>query len=87
MGALTPTTLRRESMGSLTMFIANFAAVTSGAAGDTWATGLGKNIISAWAAGTTGGSAGIAVSFANGTVTMCPGVGASEVNLFVLATA
>ena len=90
--ALTPTTLRRESMGSLTLFIANFASVSSAAAGDTWSTGL-PNIVNAWASvadATTTNSKDIGCSFVSstGVITLQPTNGtAITANVFVLASA
>ena len=42
MAALTPTSVLRESAGSLTLHIATFSAITDG---DTYASGLGSSII------------------------------------------
>jgi len=87
MAAITPAKLSRESVGSMVMFIAQFAAITSGATGDTWATGLGDNILGAWASATTAGATGVSCSFLNGTITINPESGATGVNCYVLARA
>lgn len=87
MGAITPATLLRESVGSMVIFIAHFATATSGATGDTWATGLGNNIIGAWAVATTAGATGVSCSFSGGTVTINPEAGSTGVNCYVLARA
>lgn len=84
--ALTAASVQRESVGSLTLHIANFATVTSGASGDTWSSGL-PNIISAWAQTTTACTSPITCSFVSstGVITINSEDSASEVNLFVLS--
>ena len=46
MAAITPSTVYRESLGSLTLHIATFAATADNA--DTWASGI-QGIIGIWA--------------------------------------
>jgi hypothetical protein len=87
MAAITPAKLSRESVGSMVMFIAQFAAITSGATGDTWATGLGDNILGAWAVASTAGATSLSVSWASGTITINPTAGASGGYVYVLARA
>ena len=63
MAAVTPSTLQRENVGSLTLYIATFANTTDD--GDTYASGLGTNVVGYWANGTddpTQGKEGIDVS-------------------------
>ena len=86
MGALTAASVKRESMGSLTMHLVHFASVTSGATGDTWTSGL-PNIKAAWAIATTAGPTAISCSFVSstGVVTLNPTSGATGVNLVVLS--
>lgn len=70
MAAITPSTLIRESSGSLTMYIATFADTADD--GDTWASGLGSNVVSYCAVGTddpTQAKEGIDVSNSSGTFT------------------
>lgn len=82
--ALTVASLQRESVGSLTLFIANFASVSS--AGDTYSSGL-PNIVSAWASPTTAGAGTVDCSWVSstGVITVTPELIASEVNLFILS--
>jgi hypothetical protein len=88
MAAVTPATVLRESVGSMTLFIAQFAAITSGATGDTWATGLGNTIVGAWAVATTAGAGkALTTSFLSGTVTVNSEIGATGAYVYVLAKA
>jgi hypothetical protein len=84
MAAITPATLQRESVGSMTLHIAQFAAITSGATGDTWATGI-DGIVSVWATATTAGNRSMSTSWANGTVTVNPTAGATGAYVYVLS--
>jgi hypothetical protein len=59
MAAKTPTTLYRESIGSLTMHIANFAI--GAAPGDTWTSAI-PGVVGAFASGQTGTQTGTVVS-------------------------
>ena len=92
MGALTAvsTGTWAESVGSCKLLIVDFALVTSGAAGDTWASGL-NNAVGYWANCTTSGascSVSYAYSGTTGTFTICPagvsGGTASAVRLYIL---
>jgi hypothetical protein len=87
MSVITPATVLRESIGSMTLFIAQFAAITSGATGDTWATGLENKIVGAWAVATTAGATTPTVSWSSGTVTVNPTAGATGAYVYVLAKA
>lgn len=86
MSALTAASIKRESMGSLTMHLVHFASVSSGATGDTWDSGL-PNIAMAWAMATTAGPTAVSCSFdsATGIVTLNPVNTATGVNLVVLS--
>jgi len=55
MGAITASTIRRESMGSLTAHFVTFTSVTSASPGDTWTSGL-PNIVGAVASFAGGGT-------------------------------
>lgn len=70
MAAITPSSLVRESSGSLTQFFATFAGTADD--GDTWASGLGSNVVGFSAVGTddpTQTKEGIDVSESSGTFT------------------
>lgn len=85
MAALTAATTTRENAGSLTLMIYSF---TTMATGDTFATGLGTNIIATWGSQssiTTQASTGISISNASGTLTLKPGEDSNAWNIFVLA--
>ena len=87
MAAITPATVLRESVGSMTLFIAQFAAITSGT-GDTWATGLGNTIVGVWAvASTAGAGKAMAASWSGGTITLDVIDGATGGYVYVLAKA
>jgi hypothetical protein len=62
MGAVTPATLVRESMGSLTLHIATFASIDS----STWKSGL-PNAVAYWANPTTPVTGAIGVNATSGT--------------------
>jgi hypothetical protein len=88
MAAVTPSTTYRESCGSGTLIIANFAATTDD--GDTWASGI-EGIVSVMAcqadtAGTAT-STGAGASFSGKTVTFHIGEADSKVTLWVFAKA
>ena len=74
----------RESVGSLTLYIAKFTALADG---DTWATGLGSNIVGYWAnseTNETAGSEGVNITNSSGTLTF--GLATTGiVEVFVLA--
>lgn len=88
MAARTPSTLMRESCGSLTMWIAKFAAGIG--TGDTWASGI-DDVFSysvcnqPYAAGDTQSPA-VLVSESSGTFTFdfCNGGVATTQNAFVM---
>ena len=86
MAAVTPSTLRRISLGSVEAFIASFAATTDDA--DTWASGI-PNIVHVIAtqADTAGtqASTGAGASFSGETITFHLGEDNSAVELLVLA--
>lgn len=84
MAVLTASSILRESMGSLTAHFVHFASVTSGATGDTWASGL-PNIIGAFATATTAGNTSVSCSHVSstGVVTLNPTASATGVNLIV----
>lgn len=70
MAAISPSSIVRESVGSLTAIIATFANTADD--GDTWASGLGSNVVSFTAVGTddpTQTKEGIDVSNSSGTFT------------------
>jgi hypothetical protein len=71
-------------MGSLTAHFVHFASVTSGATGDTWASGL-PNIVDAHATATTAGNTSVSCSYVSstGVITLNPTQGATGVNLIV----
>lgn len=88
MAALTPSAIGRESIGSMTFIIANF---TTCATGDTWASGLGSNVL-AWNAQPTSGpttqsSAGATVTYSTttGIFTLKPGEDGNALSLQVAA--
>jgi hypothetical protein len=72
MAAKTPDSVIRESLGSLTLLICDFST-TNIDDGDTYATGLGNNIVGdAWMAATldpTQGGEGMNISKDSGTLT------------------
>lgn len=87
MAAQTAATTRRESAGSLTLMIYTFTSVADA---DTFASGLGSNVVS-YMAQTTGNpstqaSAGNSVSNSAGTFTFYPGEDSLGLILWVLAT-
>jgi hypothetical protein len=87
MAAVTPSTLTRHSMGDLTFFIAVFANTTDD--GDTYASGLGSNVLGFWANGTddpTQGKEGIDVSESSGTFTFNTGEDDRGITLYIVAT-
>ena len=86
MAAVTPSTLIRENVGSLTLHTATFANTTDD--GDTWASGLGTNVVGYWANGTddpTQGKEGIDVSNSSGTFTFNTGEDNRGIMLYVLS--
>lgn len=86
MAAVTPTSVKRISLGSVTALICSFAATTDDA--DTWASGI-PNIVHVIAtqADTAGtqGSTGAGASFSGETITFHIGEDNSAIELLVLA--
>ena len=87
MAALTASSTIRENVGSLTLHIVNFSAVTGA---DTFASGLGTNVVNFWATsnfngGTTTTGNGISVSNSSGTFTFCMGTAAASATLFIVS--
>jgi len=73
MGAITPTTVARESAGSNTLLICTFSAIADT---DTYASGLSTNPVAYWAnstANSTGGNEGFNVALSLGTFTFYAG--------------
>ena len=84
MGAITPSSLKRESAGSCNLLIATFAATSDD--GDTWASGL-SSVKGYWANGTddpTQTSESIDVSYSAGTFTFNLGEDDRSFMLYVL---
>ena len=84
MAAITPASIVRESVGSMTLHVAQFAAITSGATGDTWSSGI-DGIVGAWAVATTAGARSLSTSWSGSTITVNPTAGATGAYVFVLA--
>lgn len=86
MAALTAATVLRESLGSLTLHIFTFTSVADT---DTFASGLGTNVVSYWDQETsnvsTQSSAGGAIANSSGNFTFYPGEDSNSWVLFVLA--
>lgn len=85
MAAITPTTTKIESLGSVRLIVAEFAATADDA--DTWASGL-KGILAFWTHDldnpTTQAAVGVAASNSSGTFTFYPGEDNKSFYLFVL---
>lgn len=88
MAALTPTAIGRESLGSMTFIVATFSTC---ATGDTWASGLGSNVL-AWngqptSGPTTQASSGVTVLYSSttGIFTLKPGEDGNAMQLQVAA--
>jgi hypothetical protein len=89
MAAKTPDSILRESVGSMTLFIATFSTNDIDDT-DTWATGLGSNILGVWANGTddpTQTKEGIDCAESAGTITFSTGEDNRTGKVFVLARA
>lgn len=86
MAALTAATTTRENVGSLTLMIYTFTSVADT---DTFASGLGTNVVSYWDQETsnvsTQASAGGAITNSSGNFTFYPGEDSNSWVLFVLA--
>lgn len=84
MAALTPSTVGRESIGSMTFIVAQF---TTCATGDTWTSGLGSNVLAFNAQPTSGpttqASAGATVAYSSttGIFTLKPGEDGNALSL------
>lgn len=86
MAAQSAATTTRENVGSLTLHIFTFTAVTGA---DTFASGL-PNVIGFWATaqanvGTTVVGAGVNVINSSGTFTFAGNVAASPITLYVVS--
>lgn len=89
MAAKTPDSIVRESMGSKTLFIATFSTNDIDD-GDTWATGLGTNIVGYWGNLTDDGTQAkesIDISNSSGTLTFNVGEDNRTGIVYVLANA
>lgn len=87
MAALTAATSTRENVGSSTLHIFTFSAITGA---DTFDSGLGTSVVNYWVAsrfqgGTTTTGNGASVLNASGVFTFCVGKAAGAYDLFVLA--
>ena len=86
MAAQSAATTTRESLGSLTLMMYTFTSVADG---DTFASGLGTNVVNYWAqtqANTvTQASAGFNLTNSSGIFTFYPGEDSLAATLFVLA--
>lgn len=87
MAAITPNTIVRESLGSLTLLIASFSAGTADD-GDTWTTGLGTNVVGFWSQDTenptTQASVGVAITCDVNVFTFYPAEDNKAFDVFVL---
>lgn len=87
MSAITASRTERHSMGDLTMHIFTFSAAADT---DTFASGLGTNVVGQWAnSGTNEGTAGDEgwnVAESSGTFTFYGKTSSSTTKLFVLST-
>ena len=83
--ALTPASVVRESLGSLTLIIAKFSGVVTG---DTWVSGLGSSPVAFWTTATTAPgtqtNCGTMASLSAGTFTMIPDEDTQDMTLFAL---
>lgn len=86
MAVLTAATTIRESLGSLTLIAYTFTSVADT---DTFASGLGTNVVSYWDQETsnvsTQSSAGGSIANSSGNFTFYPGEDGNSWILFVLA--
>ncbi len=87
MAVQTAATTIRESMGSLTYHIFTFTSVSSG---DTFATGLGTQIVGFWAQGTANVGTGANLASANltnasGTLTVSGSITSLALTIFVVS--
>lgn len=88
MAAVLPITLTRESLGSVTLLIANFSSGVVNT-GDTWASGLGGNVLGFWGQQTelpdTQASAGLAAANSSGNFTLYPSEQSMAFTFYVIA--
>ena len=88
MAAITPTSIVRNSAGSLTLLRARFADTADDA--DTWASGLGTSVVSYVIQDTddqtTQGAVGVAATFSAGTFTFYPAEDNKSFDLIIWAT-
>jgi len=88
MAAATVSSTNRHSMGDLTLFVVKFSSLADT---NTYASGLGTNVVDQWArAGTdesTQGQEGWNVANSSGTFTFYGKTTATDATLFILATA
>lgn len=86
MAAQTAATTIRESLGSLTLMAFTFTSVADA---DTFASGLGTNVVTYWAQTqgntVTQASAGFNLTNSSGNFTFYPGEDSLPATLFVLA--
>lgn len=86
MAAQTAATTSRESLGSLTLMMYTFTSVADA---DTFASGLGANVVNYWVQTqgntSTQASAGFNLTNSSGTFTFYPGEDSLAATLFVLA--
>ena len=87
MSALTAASTYRESMGSLTLHIVNFSSISGD---DTYASGLGTQVVGYWAqdtqaVGTTVNAAGMNVNNSSGTFTFAPALASTPGTLFIVS--
>ena len=87
MAAATVSRVERHSQGDLTLFVVTFSSLADT---NTYASGLGSNVVGYWANAetneTTAGDEGINVANSNGTFTFYGKTTASAAKLFILAT-
>lgn len=86
MAAITPTSVRRENIGSVNLLICAFAGTADD--DDTWASGL-DSVLGYWACRTddpTQGTEGIGMSVSSGTFTFYLGEDNAAFTLYVLTT-
>ena len=85
MGAVTPSSISRQNLGSVNLLICPFANTTDD--NDTWESGL-DSVIGFWATGTTEpstqGDEGVDVSESSGTFTFYLGQDNKSFTLYVL---
>lgn len=86
MAALTASSVIRENVGSLTLHIVSFSAVTGD---DTWASGLDTGVVGYWANDTNAGGStlvvGVNVKNTAGSFKFQTSVAAHPVTLYVIS--